>query len=520
MRSDPSELHGQTFDLLVIGGGIQGAAIAREAAMRSLGTMLVESRDFATGTSSRSSRLVHGGLRYLQQGHLALVREALHERERLLRLCPHLVRPVPMLLPFHRDGGGSRLLAWLGVRAYSWLAGDSTVPRPRKLDPAAAVAAFPGLRTQGLLGAVLYFDAATVDSRLTLANVQAAATAGARVVNHCEVLGLAEDGAVRLLDHVAGREVRVRARRVVNAAGPRADAVRRRFGLDGDDLVRVSRGSHLVLDARPGETALAAFLPDRRIQFVVPHPDGTICGTTDVDESITETEPTVPEDDVRYLMSALAFLLAPAPRPADVRFAYCGWRSLPAQKGPPGALNREAFLVQEALPGAELFTAVGGKLTTHRAFAERALAQMFDFDPQESPTRAVPLPGGDGPREVQDPLWWRHGSEALSLRELIRFEPAWGRPLCPHRPLLAAEAVHALRHLGAVTFADLMLRRLIHAQGPCLRRECLRAAHGLFLRERSWPVDDDFEAAAQALEAEVHHLTGGLLAAAAAAEAT
>lgn len=511
MRTDPRELDGKTFDLLVIGGGIQGAAIAREAALRGVAVALVEARDFAAGTSSRSSRLVHGGLRYLQQGHIALVKEALRERERLLRQVPHLVRPVPMLLPFFRDGGGSRFWSWLGVRAYSWLAGDSTLPGPTRLTPVEAVAAFPGLRTEGLAGAVQFFDAATSDARLTLANVQAAALAGAAVVNHCAVTGLAPGGGIRLRDAIGGADLTVRARHVVNAAGPRADAVRRLLAIGGDDLVRTSRGSHLVLAPRGGETALAAFLPDGRIQFVVPHTDGTICGTTDVDEPWTEEEPTVPQDDLRYLLGALSFLLAPPPRQQDVRFAYCGWRSLPAKKGPPGALNREAFLVRERLPDADLHTAVGGKLTTHRAFAERAVASILDVPVATSPTRDLALPGGDGPREVQDPLWWRHGSGVALLRDLVRVDPAYGKPLCPHRPLLVAEAVHALRHLGAVTFADLMLRRLIHAQGPCRQRECLRAAHAVFVRERTWPVDDDFDRAVALLEQEIAHLTGGLL---------
>src|SRR5262249_9053588 len=156
-----------------------------------------------------------------------------------------------------------------------------------------------------------------------------------------------------------------------------------------------SRGSHLVLPARAGETALAAFLPDGRIQFVVPHTDGTICGTTDVDEAAGDDEPTVPDDDVRYLLAALGFLMAPPPRRRDVACAYCGWRSLPARKGPPGALNREAFLVAERLPASELHTIVGGKLTTHRAFAERAVAQILGLRAVDSPTRQLPLPGGD-----------------------------------------------------------------------------------------------------------------------------
>jgi glycerol-3-phosphate dehydrogenase len=511
VRTDPRELNGKTFDLLVVGGGIQGAAIAREAAMRGLSTLLVEARDFAIGTSSRSSRLVHGGLRYLQQAHFSLVREALHERERLLRLAPHLVRPLPVLLPFYPDSGGSRFLAWLGVHAYSWLSGRSTMPSPRRMSGKQALAAFPGLRSRGLRGAVQYYDAATSDARLTLANVVAAVEAGARVSNHCELLGATPDGALQLRDGVTGAEVVVRSKHVVNAGGPRADAVRRLFALEGSNLVRTSRGSHLILDARPGETSLAAFLPDRRIQFVVPHQDGTVTGTTDIDEDVTEADPTVPEADLRYLLEALGYLLDPAPTVGDVRFAYCGWRSLPAGRGPAGALNREAFLVRESVTSGELHTAVGGKLTTHRAFAERSIAQIFGIRGDDSPTRTTALPGGDGARDVRDPLWWRHGSRAPQLRELARREPHWLEPLCAHRPLLAVEAIYALRELAAVTFSDLMLRRLVHLQGPCMRRECLRRAHDLFVMERGTAIDGVFDAAASLLEREVAHLTGGLV---------
>jgi glycerol-3-phosphate dehydrogenase len=511
VRTDPRSLHGRTFDLLIVGGGIQGAAIAREAALRGAAVLLVEARDFGAGTSSRSSRLVHGGLRYLRDGHFALVREALHERERLLRLAPHLVRPLPMLMPFFTDGGGSRVLSWLGVHAYALLAGRSTLPRPRRLSATAAAAAFPGLRTRGLRSALEFWDAATSDCLLTLANVVAAARAGAAVVNHCALLGVAADGALRLQDLVANAEIAVRARHVVNAAGPRADAVRRLLGVQGAPLVRTSRGSHLVLAPRRGELAIAAFLPDKRIQFVVPHRDGTICGTTDVDEPWTEDEPTVPADDVRYLLASLGWLLDPAPQQDDVRFAYCGWRSLPAGKGPPGPLNREAFLIREPLPAGDLHTVVGGKLTTHRALAERALHTVLGADPKRSPTRTLPLPGGDGPREVMDPLWWRHGSEAPAVHALAQEDAAWGRPLCPHRPFLAAEAVHALRAQGAVTFADVLLRRLVHSQGPCLHEECLQRAHALFVQQRRWPVDGEFAPAVAVLRQEVDRLTGGLV---------
>jgi glycerol-3-phosphate dehydrogenase len=156
-----------------------------------------------------------------------------------------------------------------------------------------------------------------------------------------------------------------------------------------------------------------------------------------------------------------------------------------------------------------LHTIVGGKLTTHRSLAERCIANIFGFA-APSPTRTQPLPGGEGPREVTEPLWWRHGSRFALVRQLARDEPAWAAPLCPHRPFLAAELVHALRHEGAVTFADVMMRRLVHALGPCREPECLRAAQALFGRERRWPVDGDAERALAALAAEVDVLCGDL----------
>ncbi len=508
VRIDPRLLDGRTFDLVVVGAGIQGAAIARDAALRGLQVLLLDRRDLAAGTSSRSSRLVHGGLRYLRHGHFALVREALHERERLLRACPHLVRPLPMLLPSFVGDGASRWAMRVGTWLYAWLAGRSTLPKPRALSARDAALAFPGLRTQGLRSAIEYFDAATQDARLTLANVRSAHAAGAAIATYVEVVGHGAEG-LRLRDVLRGDECTVRARHVVNAAGPHVDRVRRLVGIGGDDLVRTTRGSHLVLAPRAGELALAAFLPDRRIQFVIPHRDGTLCGTTDVDDAMPGDETGPPRDDVDYLLQALHFVLDPAPQRADVRFAYAGWRALPKSPGPAGALNREAFVVPEPIADGTLHTLVGGKLTTHRSLAERTVAAIFGLR-EPSATRTQLLPGGAGPREIADPLWWRHGGEVHAVRALARQQPALLQPLCPHRPFLAVELVHALRNEGALRFVDVLLRRLVHSQGPCREPACLRAAHALFLAHRPLPIDDDAGLAIDALLAELRTLCGEL----------
>ena len=490
MRTEPQLLHGRTFDFAIIGGGIHGAALARELALAGTSVCLLERGDFAQGTSSRSSRLVHGGLRYLREGNLKLVRESLRERELLLRLAPHLVRPLPMVMPFHAGCGVQPWLARLGVTLYGWLAGRSTLPRPRRLSPDEAVRAFPGLRRRGLRGGLWFHDALTEDLPLTLAVLRDAVASGALACNHAEVTG--RRGARLLVrDRVTGAEIEVGARVVLNAAGPRVDPVRRRLGIEGDDLVRVTRGSHLVLDPRPGETALCAFLPDRRIQFVVPHEDGTLCGTTEVDGAVADEEPLAPEGDVEYLLEALGFLLDQAPGREDVRWTYCGWRSLPAVKGPPGALHREAFTVREQAGELPVHSVVGGKLTTHRSFAERVVSGLLGRR-EPSPTRTRPLPGAGGPQEPGDPLWWRHGDRARVVRELVRERPEWGEQI---GGFLRAEVVLACREDGVVGFDDLMLRRLWRTVGPLRDDGMLRECFALYRQECASAIDEDVEAA-------------------------
>jgi len=510
MRTDPRTLDQRPVDFLVVGGGIQGGAIARELALRGAAVVLVDRNDFASGTSTRSSRLIHGGVRYLERLRLGLVREALHERERLLRLAPHLVRPLPMLMPFFAGAGKSPWLLRLGLRLYTVLAGRSTLPRPRSLGVDACLRSFPGLRRSGLRGGAIYYDAATEDCRLTLAVLAAARAAGAALCNHAEVVGSAPRG-VCVRDRVTGTEVWLRPGVVVNAAGPHVDAVRALLGISGEPLVRTSRGSHLVLPSRSeAETALAAFLPDGRIQFVIPHRRVLLCGTTEVEEEALGDAPGVPEEDVRYLLAALGHLLEDPPGRADVRFAYAGWRSLPAARGAAGSLDREAFVVAEPAPCGPVHSVVGGKLTTHRAFAERTVNALCKRrDP--SPSRHQPLPGGAGVHEPGDSLWWRHGSLAAEVRAQAAGEPELLRPLAPDCDLIGAEVAWAMRAQGAVTFADLMLRRLFRVDGPLLHAAAVDAAFALFARFRPPslpPLDAARERAGYA--AEVRALTGVL----------
>ena len=303
-------LGARTFDVLVIGGGITGCGIARDAALRGLDVALVEKADFASGTSSRSSRLVHGGLRYLEHGHLHLVFESSAERRRLLRIAPHLVRPLEFTWPVY---AGARIARWklsAGLVLYDALALFRNVAAHRRLDRASVLAREPRLRQQGLRGGALYWDAAADDARLTLANALSATDAGATTVNHAGVRDLITgDGKVRgaiVTDVIGGATIPVQARIVVNATGPWSDELRR---LDGEHRpsVRGSKGAHIAIRReRVGNAGALTLLSPRdgRVCFILPSGGHTIVGTTDSYTAASPDEVRATSEDIEYLLEA------------------------------------------------------------------------------------------------------------------------------------------------------------------------------------------------------------------------
>ncbi|MDE3128519.1 MAG: glycerol-3-phosphate dehydrogenase/oxidase, partial [Gemmatimonadota bacterium] len=304
LRLPPS---GSSYDLLVIGGGITGAGIARDAALRGLHVLLVEKHDFAAGTSSRSSRLIHGGLRYLEHGQLKLVFEASGERRRLLRLAPHLVRPLRFVWPVY---DGARVPFWkvvAGVTLYDALATFRNVHRHERLSAAGVEAEEPAVARSGLRGGVSYYDAATDDARLTLANVLDAERAGATVLNHVAVAELVvERGRVtgaRLADRLGGATAEIRTRATVNATGPWSDGVRRLEGAQAHPRVRGSKGAHILVPRRrvDNRAALTLLSPtDGRVMFALPAGAFTIFGTTDTFTDASPDDVRASEDDVAY----------------------------------------------------------------------------------------------------------------------------------------------------------------------------------------------------------------------------
>ncbi|MEO6462845.1 MAG: glycerol-3-phosphate dehydrogenase/oxidase, partial [Candidatus Eisenbacteria bacterium] len=363
-------------DLLVVGGGIHGAAVARDAARRGLSVVLAERGDLAQGTSSRSSKLIHGGIRYLESGQLGLVREALHERAILLRTAPHLVRPLPFVLPYQRGAGRPAWLVRAGLALYDRLAGagrdePGVLPRHRHLDADEARALEPGLPAAGLTGAALFHDAQMDDARLVVANAVDAAAAGARVLVRAPVTAFAPAGAGGGWRATFESGESLAARLVINATGPWADTVRALAGRGGPPAIRPTRGSHVVVPALTRGHALLLFAADGRVFFVLPYGTRSLVGTTDVDFPGDPATVAPAAADVRLLRDEIE-LRWPG-RGGPIGRAFAGLRPLLAHGGATPALpwrnTREARILEEA----GMLSLVGGKYTTARALAERAV---------------------------------------------------------------------------------------------------------------------------------------------------
>jgi glycerol-3-phosphate dehydrogenase len=480
----------QPVDVLVIGGGIVGAAVARDAALRGFRTALIDKGDFGSGTSSRSSRLVHGGLRYLETGDFRLVFEASRERRILMKIAPHLVRPLPFIIPVYTGG---RVPPWklrAGMWLYDGLALFRNVQRHRWLSPRETLRADPGLRQKGLRGAGLYYDAQTDDARLVLATARSAARAGALVANYAEVTSLLKsDGLVRgavVRDVLDGDVHSVRALTVVNAAGPWVDALRRLDEPGAAPLLRLTKGVHVAVPRTrlTSPSAVTVISPiDGRVMFVLPWGEISYIGTTDTDYDGSLDEVRATGEDVVYLLrSANAFFPEARLTPADVLSTWASLRALVAPRVEQAAVavSREHRIVESA---AGLVTVAGGKLTTHRAMASGAVdvvaARLRRIDGRPVPPRARTdlhtLPGGEAAdlevlvdsllvRDIKEPvarhLVENYGSEAAAVANQVEKNRVLGRPLIEGRPEIRAEVAHAVEREMAVRLGDLLMRRL------------------------------------------------------------
>jgi glycerol-3-phosphate dehydrogenase len=485
----------ETFDLLVVGGGITGAGIARDAAGRGLQVALVEAGDIAAGTSSRSSRLVHGGLRYLETFDFSLVFEALRERQRLLDLAPHLVHPLPFVFPVYRGDPTSLPKLAAGMWLYETLALFRSPRRHRLFRRAGALGAEPMLRSQGLVGGALYFDAQVDDARLTLAVARAAHDAGATLLSYARALAFDLErrsvGAVRVRDELDGREVELRARLVVNATGPWSDRVRQLADSRAAPRLRTTKGVHLLVPReRVGNRNAVIFRSavDGRVMFILPWREFTYVGTTDTEYSGDPGAAEADGDDVSYLLdSANATFPAAHLTPEDVLSTWSGVRPLLASvkrgRRSPSGTSREHAIWRDP---SGLLNVAGGKLTTYRSMAaevaERAarlLRSEFGIPSGDYYTEHLPLPGApetsveslemelDGSAVnlgmeagLARDLARRHGTAAGDILALIAADRALGAPVVDGRPYTWAEVIYAVRSELALTLEDVLRRRL------------------------------------------------------------
>jgi glycerol-3-phosphate dehydrogenase len=472
----------ETFDVVVIGGGATGTGCALDAASRGLSVALLEARDFASGTSSRSSKLIHGGLRYLEQKEFGLVREALRERSLLLNvIAPHLVRPVPFLYPLTQRVW-ERAYVGAGMLLYDELGGRKGLPRHRHLTRRRALKIAPALKRDALIGALQYWDAQVDDARHTLAVARTAAAYGAAVASSAAVVGFLREGervtGVRVHEDLAEEELDVQARQVINATGVWADDVQHLVGERGKFKVRASKGIHLVVPRDRVQIDSGLILRTASsVLFVIPWGRHWIIGTTDTDWELGKAHPAASRTDIDYVLEQVNRVLAQPLGHEDVEGVYAGLRPLlTGESEGTSQLSREHTV---AVPVPGLVAVAGGKYTTYRVMARDAVdaaARGLDDAVPRSATDVTPLVGAEGyhvlwngRRRVAresglhlariEHLLRRYGSRVHELLEEVKRRPELGEPLEGAEDYLRVEAWYAAAFEGAHHLDDVLARR-------------------------------------------------------------
>ncbi|RJQ70769.1 glycerol-3-phosphate dehydrogenase/oxidase [Pseudonocardiaceae bacterium YIM PH 21723] len=475
-------LAGEQFDVVVIGGGITGAGTALDAATRGLRVALVEARDLASGTSSRSSKLFHGGLRYLEQLEFGLVREALHERELVLqRLAPHLVRPVSFLYPL-TERWIERPYVGAGLALYDTMGGARSLPRHKHLTRSGALRLVPGLKRSALVGGIRYYDASADDARYAMTVARTAARYGAIVRPSTQVVHMLREAGrisgVRVRDTETGQETDVRSHTVINCTGVWTDQLQRLSGARGRFTVRASKGVHLVVprDRIVSDSGMI-LRTDKSVLFVIPWDNHWIIGTTDTDWNLDLAHPAATSSDIDYVLGQVNSVLATPLTRDDIEGVYAGLRPLLAGESEDTSKLSREHAVARVAPG--LVAIAGGKYTTYRVMAADAVnAASIDLPGRtaDSVTDQVPLLGADGyhalrnqaeqlareyglhPYQVRH-LLGRYGSLVHEVLALADKEPGLLHPVTGAPGYLRAELVYAATHEGALHLDDVLARR-------------------------------------------------------------
>lgn len=462
------------LDVLVVGAGATGCGTALDAAARGLRVGIIDQGDIAGATSSRSSKLVHGGLRYLQQGNVSLVREALRERDLLLTTtAPHLVRPLPFILPL-RHRVWERPYVGTGLLLYDLLGGSRALPRHRHLSRKGVLAQFPDIRPDEVVGGLRFFDARMDDARLAVALARTAVGAGASLATYTALTGVlpdAGDGLHRVVvrDLLTGVETVVTTRSVALCVGVWAPEAARLFtGEHSPISVTRSKGVHLRLPRSAIDGSVALIVPTpTSVLFVIPSDDHWLVGTTDTEWLGDPDSPDVTEADVEYLLSTLAGVLRRPVAASEVTYAFAGLRPLVRDVAMDGETAKASREHRIARVRPRVLAIVGGKWTTYRVMAKDlvdALLADLGEEPRPCPTASIPLVGAVGPEEsdasATGPLHRRYGAVASEVLDLIAQDPSLGENLPGTDAFCRAEVVHACLNEGAVRLDDVVERRL------------------------------------------------------------
>jgi glycerol-3-phosphate dehydrogenase len=491
-------IEGQHFHVVIIGGGINGVAVARECALAGKRTLLVEQNDFASGVTSRSTRIIHGGLRYLEHGEIGLVRESVRERERLLRERSHLVHPVQFLFLLNEQSQRSAMKVRTGLWLYQRLAGRKTGD-PSEMELTRVQRALDAGHQWLLLN---YEDAqCEFPERLVAEWMTEAADAGAVVRNHCEVLAInvAQGRAqgVLLRDRITGKDERVNAGWILNCTGPWADRICQRSTVrTGKPMLGGVRGSHIILPRFPGSPTAALYTEaaDGRPVFVLPWNEQVMVGTTEVPDSGDPAKTAPSPEEIEYLLRTVSKLFPKAKFSAhDIKYAFAGVRPLPnAPPGKPSAVTRRHFLHDHTDDGAaRLVSVIGGKLTTAASLARECARKIglqvpeptsvtvgpgTSFDPMlDNVVLEIARAGSVSEETARGMMEW-HGKRAMDIARMALVSAELRAPICPHTSHIVAEVVEAYRKEFAVSLGDALLRRVPVALGACWSESCSREA--------------------------------------------
>lgn len=466
------------YDLLVVGGGINGAGIAHLAADHGLKTALLEKNDFASGTSGRSTKLIHGGIRYLENLNFGLVKESLKERATQLEKAPHLVKPIPFIIPVYKKDKRPLWMMKLGVLLYDKLAGSNSIGKHRSLGADEIARLVPGIKREGLQGGILYYDAQADDARLCLENILRAAETGADIANYVEVTSFLKEGrrvvGVSARDALRGRLFTVRARKIICAVGPWTNRVLKIDDPRAGKKIRTTKGVHIVYKGKFSDHAL--LLPsdrDGRIFFVIPWMGNSLIGTTDTSFVKSPDEVKATDSDIRYLSENTKRAFPGADFSSkNIITSFAGLRPLVRKKGSPSKVTR-SHAISKTRSGLTFVT--GGKYTTYRKIAEDTLRKVFKM----RISKPFQLYGGGS----DSYLGRKYGTRHKEIERLVEKDPSLAEKICDCSSTIRAQLVYSVQNEMALTADDIVQRRLSLQFLPCKTGNCRKAIDNEIKRE-------------------------------------